>query len=200
MSTLATRLPPQETPQEHSVDDELQTLAGAGELDSALARVEQEREAAVTAFESVLTEEHARALEPVLNAMYSNDEGKRPPRFDLRLIQRYVLWRVFDLGWTTERFGHFDRYTIRYQGREASKAERIGKKYQWIAYHEIKALVADHFQYRERFREEDRRPSLRWPLAGIPSRYRSIMHPTSHAWRHILGGSLASMVGCGPLR
>ena len=29
MSTLATRLPPQETPQEHSVDDELQTLAGA---------------------------------------------------------------------------------------------------------------------------------------------------------------------------
>ena len=46
----------------------------------------------------MLTEEHAHALEPVLNAMYSNDEGKRPPRFDLRLIQRYVLWRVFDLA------------------------------------------------------------------------------------------------------
>jgi len=103
----------------------------------------------------VLTEEHARALEPVLNAMFRNDEGKLPPRFDLRLIQRYVLWRVFDLGWTTERFGYFDRYAIGYHGREASKAERIGKKYQWIAYHEIMALVADHFQYRERFREDD---------------------------------------------
>ena len=107
------------------------------------------------AFESVLTEEHTRALEPVLHAMYSNDEGKRPHRFDLRLIQRYVLWRVFDLGWTTERFGHFDRSAIGYHGRGASKAERIGKKYQWIAYHEIMALVADHFQYREQFREED---------------------------------------------
>jgi hypothetical protein len=103
----------------------------------------------------VLTEEHARALEPVLNAMFRNDEGKLPPRFDLRLIQRYVLWRVFDLGWTTERFGHFDRFSIGYHGREASKVERIGRKYQWIAYHEIMALVADHFQYRERFREDD---------------------------------------------
>jgi len=61
---------------------------------------------------------------------------------------------VFDLGWTTERFGHFDRFSIGYHGREASKAERIGKKYQWIAYHEIMALVADHYQYREYFREE----------------------------------------------
>jgi hypothetical protein len=151
---LVTPRPPEETPQEHCVDDELQALAEAEELDSALARAEQEQEAAIMALESVLTEEHARALEPVLNALYSNDEGKHPPRFDLRLIQWYVLWRVFDLGWTTERFGRFDRFSIGFHGREASKAERIGKKYQWIAYHEIIALVADHFQYRERFRED----------------------------------------------
>ena len=65
------------------------------------------------------------------------------------------MWRVFDLGWTTERFGYFDRFVIGYSGRDASKAERIGKKYQWIAYHEILAFVADHFRYRARFREED---------------------------------------------
>ena len=47
------------------------------------------------------------------------------------------------------------RFSIGYHGREASKAERIGKKYQWIAYHEMIALVADHFQYRERFRQDD---------------------------------------------
>ena len=76
-------------------------------------------------------------------------------RFELREIQRYVLWRVFDLGWTIKRFGHFDRFSIGYHGRDASKAERIGKKYQWIAYHEIMALVSDHCQYRERFREEE---------------------------------------------
>lgn len=69
-----------------------------------------------------------------------------PPKFDLRLVQRYILWRVFDLGWTTERFGRFDN-EIGYRGRDALKAERIGKKYQWIAYHEIQALISDHFQY-----------------------------------------------------
>jgi hypothetical protein len=152
--SLVTRRPPEETAQGHSGDDGLQADAEAEDLDSALARAEQERETAVTAFESVLTEEHARTLELVLDAMYSDDEGKRLPRFDLRLIQRYVLWRVFDLGWTAERFGHFDRFSIGYHGRAASKGERIGKKYQWIAYHEIIALVADHFQYRQQFRED----------------------------------------------
>lgn len=71
------------------------------------------------------------------------------PKFDLRLIQRYVVKRVFALGWTNERFDYFDNHMIQHTGRNASKAERIGKKYQWIAYHEICALVADNFQYRD---------------------------------------------------
>ena len=57
--------------------------------------------------------------------------------------QRYILKRVFDLGWTLERFGKFDTFDIGYHGREAAKAERIGKKYQWIAYHEIMAYMLD---------------------------------------------------------
>ena len=72
----------------------------------------------------------------------------RPPQFDLRLMQRYILKRVFALGWNADRFEYFDTEVIRYMGREAAKAERIGKKYQWIAYHEICALVADNFQFR----------------------------------------------------
>lgn len=75
--------------------------------------------------------------------------GDRPPRFDLSLIQRYVAKRVFDLGWTVERFGRFDIDYPRGAGRDAMKPERIGKKYQWIAYHEITALIADHFRYNE---------------------------------------------------
>ncbi|MBI4588370.1 MAG: hypothetical protein HY725_05990 [Candidatus Rokubacteria bacterium] len=140
---------------EDSVDGGTRDLGNTEEHDLELARAEAERDATLAALESVLTEEHARGLGAVLAAKSSDDDGRRPPRFDLRLIQRYVLWRVFDLGWTTERFGHFDRFSIGYHGRGASKAERIGKKYQWIAYHEIMALVADHFRYREQFREEN---------------------------------------------
>lgn len=86
---------------------------------------------------------------------WRSSAGREPLRFDLRLIQRYVLKRVFDLGWTTERFGQFDRFDISSSGRKANKPERIGKKYQWIAYHEILAYIADRYQYREQYCEDD---------------------------------------------
>ena len=95
---------------------------------------------------ALLTEDQLTELESILKA-----EREGAPRFDLPTIQRYVLWRAFDLGWTIERFGAFDRFSIGYSGREAAKPERIGKKYQWIAYYEILAYIADHYQYRERF-------------------------------------------------
>ena len=53
---------------------------------------------------------------------------------------------MFDLGWTPKAFGDFD-VSVKRPSREASKAERIGKKYQWIAFHEILACIADHYQY-----------------------------------------------------
>ena len=84
-----------------------------------------------------------------LLAQREESRGDETPFFDLAIIQRYVIKRAYDLGWTTERFGDFDQREARLSGRDASKPERIGKKYQWIAYHEISALIADHFQYRE---------------------------------------------------
>jgi hypothetical protein len=120
-----------------------------------VATLEETRKEALAVLEAVLTEEHAQRLTEIPASKEDDRDARRPPRFDLGQIQRYILWRVFDLGWTIERFGHFDRFYIGYHGRAASKAERIGKKYQWIAYHEIMGLVADHFQYREQFREED---------------------------------------------
>ena len=116
-------------------------------LDPDLVRAEQEKDAALAKLESVLSEEHLRELATFIDMQ--NSEDRHPPHFDQKLIQRYILWRVFDLGWTTELFGYFDRFYIGYKGRAAGKAERIGKKYQWIAYHEIMALVSDHFQYLE---------------------------------------------------
>ena len=74
-------------------------------------------------------------------------QSKSAPGFDLNVIQRYIVGRVFELGWTVERFGKFDSISIGNSGREAHKAERIGKKYQWIAYHEILAYLADNYQY-----------------------------------------------------
>ena len=93
---------------------------------------------------SSMTDEHCVELEAICPY---GQLASTSPRFDLRLIQRYILGRVFDLGWTEERFGYFDEVVNRNNGREARKAERIGKKYQWIAYHEILAYISDHYQY-----------------------------------------------------
>ena len=79
------------------------------------------------------------------------------PRLSLEVIQRYVLWRAFDLGWTIERFGDLDwRISDGHSNARSDtrKPERIGKKYQWIGYHEILAHISDRYQYRARYDDE----------------------------------------------
>jgi hypothetical protein len=69
--------------------------------------------------------------------------------FSAELFQRLILRRVLELGWTCERFNEFDR-NVRTNGRAAHKAERIGKKYQWIAYDEFHARISDNFGLAEK--------------------------------------------------
>ncbi|HPQ23002.1 MAG TPA: ATP-binding protein [Candidatus Paceibacterota bacterium] len=69
--------------------------------------------------------------------------------FDLKIAQRWIFNRVVELGYDPKLHGEFDKF-INYNrtDRAAHKAERIGKKYQWIAYHEFMALVSDHFEFK----------------------------------------------------
>lgn len=78
-------------------------------------------------------------------------------RIDASSIGRWIFQNVLDLGWTVKRFGEFDRNLTRYSntGREGHKAERIGKKYQWIGYHEILARASDNFEYLGEFHSDD---------------------------------------------
>lgn len=76
------------------------------------------------------------------------EHQREPRRFNLEWVQRLVLKRVYELGYSEELFGDFDRGVAKFSyDRESRKPERIGKKYQWIAFHEIMARVADNFQY-----------------------------------------------------
>lgn len=60
--------------------------------------------------------------------------------------RRWIVRRTIGLGWIPKLFGPEDR-SLSYMdgGREAHKAERWGKKYQWMAYHELLARVADNY-------------------------------------------------------
>ena len=81
----------------------------------------------------------------------------RKTRFDLELIQRFNLSKILELGYKEELFGEFDDRAINYRryGRSGEKPERIGKKYQWIAYYEALARVADNFKFKGLFSDED---------------------------------------------
>ena len=65
-------------------------------------------------------------------------------------VRSRVLWRIEQLGWTSELFKDVDnsiananeRYWSR-TGREAKKTERYGKKYSWIAYFELLGYLYD---------------------------------------------------------
>ncbi len=117
--------------------------------------LEAKKRKAEMAFTSLLsTKELATYKKYVVKYRASGPDDES--RFDLSLLQRWILQRVFDLGWTVERFGLFDRDVDRGYGRESRKAERIGKKYQWIAYYECLGHVADNFEFGSEWRDSER--------------------------------------------
>ena len=68
------------------------------------------------------------------------------PRGEQREVSRQVKWRVMDLGYTNEKFaGTEDAIrSNRWDERRYGKTDTCGKKYSWIAYHEMcGALDAD---------------------------------------------------------
>ena len=101
------------------------------------------------AFRKKLGKKKLKILDELIIPYLNNPNFDRDEyRFDLSIAQRWILQKVLDLGWAVERFGKFDR-DLSYGdiGRHANKPERIGKKYQWIAYHEFLARVSDNFEF-----------------------------------------------------
>lgn len=83
-------------------------------------------------------------VEPYLNYNY---EVKQPQnKFNTGLAQRWIFTRVLDLGFDPKIHGSFDKVVSRNSNRREHKAERIGKKYQWIALHEFLAFVSDNYR------------------------------------------------------
>ena len=72
----------------------------------------------------------------------------RPASFSRKWAQRWVCKQVYQMGWSKELFEKFDTdhiFSLRYRGKEF--LERIGKKYQWIAFHKLLAHLADNVHY-----------------------------------------------------
>jgi len=98
----------------------------------------------------------------ILDSYLSANRPEEPERLPLSLIQRYVVSRVLQLGWTVEAFGEFDARQQMHRG--GGHQERIGKKYQWIALHEAFGRLARCFHFQDRFDSECREFCGAWQL------------------------------------
>ena len=75
--------------------------------------------------------------------------------------RRWIFMKSIKYGWTPERFRQFER-DLRYGSASlhTQKAERFGKKYQWIAYYELLARVRDHFHPYPSWSSDDSRTNF----------------------------------------
>jgi hypothetical protein len=114
--------------------------------------------------------------------MVSRGSGKDKDIFDLSIAQRWIFNRVVELGWTPALFAKFDVEVNRsHFDRRADKAERIGKKYQWIAYYEFLARVSDNFQYLgDRWDASDRKYAGPWQAGYVRNIDPSCLLTTDH--------------------
>ncbi len=80
------------------------------------------------------------------HVFYQKDKEKEIALSD---IQEMTAQRIMDLGWNDE-LGKYDneRYS---KNRHENLTERLGKKYQWIAYHNILGGLTDHCRMKDKW-------------------------------------------------
>jgi hypothetical protein len=83
-------------------------------------------------------------------------------------IRYWIVKRVFELGYDRNLHGEYDCMAFSHSSRHADKIERIGKKYQWIAFSEILARLADNYELKNGWRGDTKYSFYKgaWQLSG----------------------------------
>lgn len=94
-----------------------------------------------------LDDQQAKKLRRLSGGLFNN----RKAEFDKLWAQRWVCKRAYELGWDKEIFEDFERIYTKNANRRRPSTERIGKKYQRIAYQEFLAHLSDNLYFLEGF-------------------------------------------------
>lgn len=81
---------------------------------------------------------------PFLEAKHDNNNS-RLSKVAINSYKYWIIERTFKLGYSFELHGKFDDQLSRYNYTRENKVERIGKKYQRIAFSEILAMISDNY-------------------------------------------------------
>ena len=87
-----------------------------------------------------------QAMESIRNPWLARPDATEAASFNVGWALRWICKRAHDLGWTPDKFDYFDTHCTTHD-RGDHRIERIGKKYQWLALHELAARMADNLAF-----------------------------------------------------
>lgn len=101
--------------------------------------------------EKIMSEEQIKALYDVL-IPYKVKELPLQKHYNCRFpsngVRNWLVKRAYDLGFDVELHGRYDRFAKSWTFRNSDdRIDRIGKKYQWIAFHEIMGILSDNYKF-----------------------------------------------------
>jgi hypothetical protein len=88
-----------------------------------------------------------KRIQPHFSNIARMQKGNRDA-IDTEPLKRWIVQRAHGLGYQVELHTRYDDSVERYSHRGEDTIERIGKKYQRIALHEMAAMVSDNYKIR----------------------------------------------------
>ena len=101
--------------------------------------------------EQLISEEQKRVLYNIMIPFKMKElslQNHYHVRFPTDGVRNWLVKRAYDLGFDANLHGNYDRFAKDWTFRNSdNRIDRIGKKYQWIAFHEIMGILADNYKY-----------------------------------------------------
>lgn len=130
---------------------EVEKLGGQEKYDSLLKEYRQVVEEGFKLVKSMFNEQSEYVINYIIpylqNVERLNSSSYNRKLFDARPVKRWIVKRAHELGYDAKLHGRYDE--SREYGGSRPDVERIGKKYQWIAFHEILSILADNHKISE---------------------------------------------------
>lgn len=130
---------------------QIDQLGGQEKYDNLLEKYEQVVERGLEVLELIFGEQSDYVRNNILpylqnvNALTTSSYHRE--RFDTSSVKRWIVKRAHELGYDVKLHGIYDD-SSEYNNRRPD-VERIGKKYQWIAFHQILSILSDNHKIRE---------------------------------------------------
>ena len=102
--------------------------------------------------EENLTEEQLKAINEIIIPLKIKEltfKSNYYGRFPVDGVRNWLVKRAYELGFDVNKHGEYDSFAKNWTFRNPEdRIDRIGKKYQWIAFYEIMGILSDNYKYK----------------------------------------------------